>query len=192
MDVIRDERLAANGASAPLRLTPDDRLLARLDDLAQLLSTRLAPAAPAPPGAPPSDLESRLSGQIAMQGQIIDALMAERDRADRDLAALAARVSALEDQTGEGAAALRACADRLSELLLRLEAGTIDRLGAAPPLRPALAALADLIARLEARLAAETAPPPSRMIETAPAPAADDFRRALAGVLAPPEGEDAA
>lgn len=181
---------AGPAGGMPLRLTTGERILARLDDIA----ARLGP----PPGdgdrtGAMAEMEARLSAQIAMQGEIIDALVAERgaaaaggdraaqeERLERRLAAVEDAVAGLE---GPVPALILRCAERIGAVAARLTAETPPGPdgGTRMPGRVG-GALGLLVARLgELEAALGDGPPPSPAEAPAsPAPAAGDSAGALA------------
>lgn len=153
-----------------------------------------------------ADAEARMAAAIAMQGQLIDALLAEKSRTDTALTLLqgglaaaqgegealvlrveermAAAVAEARIAAGQAARALDApLADagrRLDAVLLHLESSAIDAMpGGAPSVRDALRGLAEQIAQVRSEIAAMPAP------AAAPAATEDDedeaFRQALEG-----------
>lgn len=167
--------------SAP---TPSAEAAAALDALARLMR---------PDDGGLAALDRRLTTALAMQGQIIEALLAEKDRQDAEALVLADRLERIEAAAGPGDAlgdALRDCSARLSDVLLHLEADAADRLPAGGrPLRAALAGLAAQIADLDAHLrgaAREGAP------EAPPDAPPEAMRLAVAQALGPDPWEGAA
>ncbi|NAZ35300.1 hypothetical protein [Rubellimicrobium sp. CFH 75288] len=174
----------------PLRLTTGGRILARLDDIAARLGSR------------PDDgdwtramaeMEARLSAQIAMQGEIIDALVAERGApaAGGDLAArqerLERRLAAIEDAVagleGPVPALILRCAERIGAVAARLTEGTSPG-PADDTLRPgrvggALGLLVARLGELDAALGDGPRPAPAEA-PASPAPATDDLGDDLA------------
>ena len=157
---------------------PHAAILARLDALALLLAaggaaaqdgTRLDALDAGLAGlrdaqaARVAETETRLKTRIDMQGQILEALLADSDAADAALIATTGRIEALEalaaTRDDRIEMALAACAARLDEALLHLETQAIGSLpGAGRPLRDALRGLSEQLAAIEARLCGQAAP----------------------------------
>ena len=106
---------ASDGPAGPLVLgpalsapTPSAEAAAALDALARLMR---------PDDAALAALDRRLTTALAMQGQIIEALLAEKDRQDAEALVLADRLERIEAAAGSGAGLGDALRDTLDPRL---------------------------------------------------------------------------